>query len=90
MIKILEETKHKIVLNIKGKTHSFCNILRKELLEDKHVKIAAYKVSHPLMDVSEMVVETDSQKDPKTALIDATKRLKKVADDLEKEFAKAV
>jgi|TARA_B100001971_G_scaffold185132_1_gene184235 DNA-directed RNA polymerase subunit L len=90
MIKILEETKHKIVLNIKGKTHSFCNILRKELLNDKHVKVAAYRVDHPLMDVSELVVETDSQKEPKTALIDAAKRLKKVADDLEKEFAKAV
>ncbi|MDP7140863.1 MAG: RpoL/Rpb11 RNA polymerase subunit family protein, partial [Candidatus Woesearchaeota archaeon] len=69
---------------------SFCNILRKELLNDKHVKVAAYRVDHPLMDVSELVVETDSQKEPKTALIDAAKRLKKVADDLEKEFAKAV
>tara|TARA_Y100000310_G_scaffold329536_1_gene399589 strand:- start:706 stop:981 length:276 start_codon:yes stop_codon:yes gene_type:complete len=90
MIKILSETKNKITFTIKGKTHGFCNLLRQELLKDKHVKLAAYKIKHPLMNISEMVVETDGQKEPKIALVDTTKRLKKIADDISKEFTKAI
>ena len=65
MIKIIEESKNKVVFNVKGKTHGFCNILRKELLKDKHVKIAAYRIDHPLVNESEIMVETDDQKEPK-------------------------
>jgi len=89
MIKIIEESKNKIVFNLKDKTHSFCNILRNELLKDKHVRIAAYKVEHPLVNVAEVMVETDGKKAPRVAIVDAVKRLKKVADDLKKEFAKS-
>lgn len=89
MIEIVEEDKDRIVVNIKGKTHGFCNILRKELLEDKHVKIAAYRVEHPLVNVSRMIIETDGKKKPRAALVEASKRLKNVAERIKKEFIQA-
>ena len=90
MIEVIKEEKDKkLVFNIHGKSHGFCNLLRKELVKDKHVKIAAYKVEHPLVDKIEMIIETDGKKSPKTALSDAVKKMKDISEELGKEFAKA-
>ena len=38
--KILEDSKTKLKIEIKGETQTFCNVLRKELWNDSQVKIA--------------------------------------------------
>ena len=89
-LKILEDKKNKMVLEIKGESHTFCNALKQELWNDKHVKIAGYNIAHPLIGVPKFVVETDGKENPKKALIDAAKRLKSVSDKFKTAFLKGV
>ncbi len=79
-LKIIEESKNKLLLEIKGENNTFCNALKEELYNNKKVKTASYKVKHPLVGKITMLVETTSGEDPKKALADASKKLKKNAD----------
>ena len=87
---ILEDKKNRLMFELKGETHTFCNILRRELWNDKHVKAAAYNIEHPLIGIPKMIVETDGKESPKKALSEATKRIKKVNDTFKKQFMKEV
>ncbi|MBW2977825.1 DNA-directed RNA polymerase subunit L [Candidatus Woesearchaeota archaeon] len=89
-IKIVEESKNKMIIELKGETHTFCNALKKELWNDKHVKIAGYNIAHPLVGVPKIVVETDGKEAPKKALTEAAKRLGKKADKFKQAFVKGV
>ena len=73
-----ENTKHKVIVDIKGSSHTFANSLKKELWNDKDIKIAAYNVEHPLIGIPRLIVETSAgKKDAKKAVLDAVERLKK-------------
>ena len=88
-INVLEESKDKIVFEIKGEGHAFCNVLRSELNKNKKVKNAGYAIEHPLVGVPKFVLETDGA-DPRTVLQDAMKSLKKDIASFKKDFEKAV
>jgi len=75
-VKILEDSKKKLVFELIGEGHTLCNSLRDELWSDKSVTVSAYNISHPLVGIPKFMVETDG-KDPKKALKDALSRLKK-------------
>ena len=89
-IKILEEKKNRLVIEIKGEGHAFCNALKKELWNDSHVKIAAYKIEHPMIGIPTLIVETDGKESPKKALAEAAKRLGREADKFKTAFLKGV
>lgn len=89
-VKVLEEKKNRLTIEIKGEGHAFCNALKKELWNDSHVKISAYKIDHPLVGVPTLIVETDGKEAPKKALIEATKRLGKETDKFKTSFLKGV
>ena len=89
-LKILENKKNRMVLEIKGETHTFCNALKKELWNDKHVKAAGYNIQHPVIGVPKIVVETDGVEKPKKALIEAAKRLDKIASKFKSVFVKGI
>lgn len=80
----MEESKNRIIVEIVGESHAFCNALRKELWEDKHVKIAAYNIEHPYVSNPKMIVETDGQEKPKAALLKAAERIRDNSDKLKK------
>ncbi len=82
-IKVLEEKKNKLVLEITGETHTVCNALVKELWNDKHIKAAGYRIDHPLTARPNLLVETDGA-DPRKAISSAIKKLAKAADDFKK------
>jgi len=88
-IEIIEDKKNRLVFDIKGKSYDFCNMLKQELHNDKNVKIASYKVDHPLINIPRMLVETDGTS-PKDALLSASQRIKKTADKFKKEVSKSV
>ena len=88
-INVIEDQKNKLVFEIEGVSHGFCNILKEKLLEDSHVKTATYRVEHPLVNVPKMIVETDGAS-PRKTVVDATKRLKKACEKFESEFSKEV
>lgn len=73
---LVEKSKTKLLFKVEGAGHTLCNIITKELWQDEHIKAAGYNVSHPLVDVPQMLVETDGKEDPKAAVIDTIKRIK--------------
>jgi DNA-directed RNA polymerase subunit L len=72
---ILESKKHRMVFELKGTDHTFCNALKQELWNDESVKVAAYNINHPLVGVPKFIIESSG--DVKEALIAASSRLQK-------------
>lgn len=89
-IKVLDNKKNKLMLDVKGVDHTLCNAIKSELWSDKHVKIATYSKKHPLIDSTSMIIETDGEVSPKNALINAVQRLHKTNEKFKKEFSKEV
>ena len=88
-IKITEEKKNRIVLEIEGEDNTFCNMIKKELWNDEHVKAASYNIDHPMIGKPKMIVETDGE-NPRKALTDAAKRAQKELDKFKTEFSKNI
>ncbi|MBU4502483.1 MAG: DNA-directed RNA polymerase subunit L [Nanoarchaeota archaeon] len=84
-IKVLEKKKNKLKLEIIGEDHTFCNTLRKELWNDKDVKVAGYNIEHPLVSNPVLTLETD-KKDPKKVLEATIKRIKDSNAKIKKEL----
>ncbi len=89
-IKVIEDKKNKLVFEITGVSHGFCNVLKKELWNNSHVKSATYKVDHPLVGVPTFRVETDGKENTKAVLLKAAEKLSKKGSDLKKKVAKAL
>ncbi len=86
-IKVLEKTKNFLKIEIIGEDHTLCNALRRELWNDKDVKVSGYGLAHSLVSSPVLIVETSS-KSPKTVLNDAVKRLKDSNDQMREKFKK--
>ena len=86
-VKIIEEKKNRLVFEL-DTTHGFCNMLKEKLLEDNHVKIATYRVEHPLVNIPTILVETDGDESTKNAVLNAVKKLRSFIDKTRKDFAK--
>lgn len=89
-VKILDDKKSKLVIEINGADIILCNALKTELWNDKHVKIATYSIRHPQISIPQMIVETDGEVSPKNALINAAQRMHKVNEKFKKEFSAAI
>ena len=74
--KVIEKNKKRLVFDLIGTDHTFSGALKKELWNDKSIKVSAYNIDHPLVGVPRFIVETD-EKDPEKVLLDAVKRLEK-------------
>jgi len=85
-IKILEDTKEKLKLEIKGEGHTLCNPLVKELWKDSNVEVAGYNIDHSLVSNPLLVIEA---KNAKTALKKAISGLSKNIKDFDEKFKKA-
>lgn len=85
--RVLEETKNKLVFELEGETHSFCNALKNELLNVKGVDIATYSIDHPLVGVPKFLIQAKGV-EPRKALKTALKNLKKKAEEFKKEVSK--
>lgn len=86
-INVLEKGKNRLVIGVEGEDATLCNAIRKELWNDDKVKAAAYAQDHPLANTPKIIIETTG-KDPKDALLDAVKRLKKENDKFRNAFLK--
>jgi DNA-directed RNA polymerase subunit L len=75
-IRVVEKSKKKMIFELVGADHTFSNALKKELWNDKSIKVSAYNIAHPLIGIPQFIVETDD-KDPEKTLLDAVKRLQK-------------
>ncbi len=86
-LNVLEEKKGKFVFELVGSSHTICNILKKELWKDKHIKNVGYTIRHPLVGKPEFIVETDGE-DPRKIVISTCQRIKKDFEKFEGEFKK--
>ena len=84
---VLEETKTKMVFELKGESHTLCNALKQELQQVKGVQIITYRIDHPLVGVPRFNLETKGI-EPRKALKEALTALKKKAKDFSKEVGK--
>lgn len=69
-LKIEPDTKapNAVIITFEKEDHTLGNLIRAELLEDKNVLFAAYKVEHPLFAKFKMRIQTVEGYDPKEAL----------------------
>ncbi len=86
---VLEETKTRMVFELKGEDHTFCGVLKDQLNQDKDVKVATYSVDHPLIGCPRFILET-SGKEPRKAVTDALGKLKKTFAAFKKSIEKEV
>ncbi|MBI2663389.1 DNA-directed RNA polymerase subunit L [Candidatus Woesearchaeota archaeon] len=85
-IKVLENNKEKISIEVVEEDHTLMNALRKELWNDKDTEVAGYKIEHSL--ISNPVLIVEHKKDAKKALLDAVERLKKKNKDFKSKISK--
>ena len=85
-LKIVEDSKTKLVFELKGLSHGFCTMLKDQLLQDDHVKVATYRVDHPLINIPKFFLETDTASTPRKALQEAIKKLSAFSEKAKKEF----
>lgn len=84
-VKILDDKKRRLVFELKGADHGFCNALKKELWDDNTVIVASHIIEHPLIGVPKVIIETNTEAEPKAALRKALDRLKKQAESFKAE-----
>ena len=87
-LSVIEESQKKMVFEIKGQGHTLCNSLKDKLWENKHVKVATYNISHPLVGIPRMIVETDGEAKPKKVVSDAAEALRKDVAEFRQELKK--
>jgi DNA-directed RNA polymerase subunit L len=88
-MKVLEEKKGKLVFELDGASHTICNVLKKELWKDKHIKNVGYTIRHPLVGKPEFIVETDGE-DPRKIVASTCQKTKKEFEKLAAEAKKEV
>ncbi|MEK6974478.1 MAG: DNA-directed RNA polymerase subunit L [Nanoarchaeota archaeon] len=89
-LKVLEQTKERLKIELIGEDNTLSNALRKELWLDPHIKIAGYNIEHSLVSNPILVIETDGSENPKKALLSAIENIRKRNKDLLAEFNKAM
>jgi len=87
-VRILEDKSNRLMFEVEGVTHTVSNALKRQLFQNEDIKVAGYHVSHPLVGKPKYVVETKRGADPKKAVLEAIKTLRKNSDDLAKKAAK--
>ena len=81
-VKILEQAKDFIKVELVGEDHTLANVLRDELNNDSHVVVSGYKRDHPLVGSPVLIVKTDGKEDPRKAVDACVTRLKKKNSEL--------
>ena len=88
-ITVTEDKKNRYVFEMKDADIGLCQIIKEELLENSHVKLATVRVKHPLIGSPEILVETDGA-DGRKVVAEAAQKAKKKAEKFEKEASAEV
>lgn len=86
-LKVIEKGKKRLVFDLVGADHTFSGALKKELWNNKSVKVSAYNIEHPLVGIPRFILETED-KDPEKVLQDAVKKLEKKNESFAEDFKK--
>jgi DNA-directed RNA polymerase subunit L len=86
-LNVLTSSKTKLTFEMVGEDHTYCNLLRDTIWNEKGVIGAGYTIKHPLVGTPKFIIEVESG-DAKDALVGAAQAIKKQASDFEKAFLK--
>ena len=86
-IKVIENKKNRLVVEIPGEGHTLCNLVTKYAWSEGSVTASGYNIEHPLVSAPKVVIST-SKGDAKEAAISAAKKAKKDLSDFESKFKK--
>ena len=89
-IKVLNNTKNELKIEIVGEGHTFCNALQNTLLKNSTVEFAGYNLAHPLIAEPTLYIRTKGRRKPETALMEAVKILEKEVEEIGKTFEDAL
>jgi len=87
-IEVIKNEENFMEFRIIGEDHTLCNVLRDALLQNNKVKVAAYRIDHPLLDRKRpmFIINTDGSISPKDALLEAIKNVEKDIKGLKKKL----
>ncbi|MCC7571851.1 MAG: DNA-directed RNA polymerase subunit L [Candidatus Methanofastidiosum sp.] len=87
-IEVIKNEENFMEFRIIGEDHTLCNVLRDALLQNNKVKVAAYRIDHPLLDRKRpmFIINTDGSISPKDALLEAIKSVEKDIRGLKKKL----
>ncbi len=86
-IKVLENEKNRLRVELVGQTHTLANIITKELWNESDVSVSGYTIKHPQTSHAIILIET-KKKDPKKVLIDTLASIKKTNNEFGAAFKK--
>ena len=81
---MMESSKEKMVLEVRGENHTFLNLLR-ENAWDAGSKQASYMIEHPYLSEPKLIIRADN---PKKVLDNSAQAILDSAKEFEKEFKK--
>lgn len=84
-VNVLKEDKNMLLVEVKGDTIGFANLIREELWNDKAVEEAACIKEHPYMSEPKIFVKTKEGK-PQKALQESIKRIQSNLKEFKKEL----
>jgi len=76
-ITIIENKAQKLVFELEGADHTFCNALKDELKNNEEVNVSTYSISHPLVGKPKFFIETKKGEKPINAINTAIDNIKK-------------
>ena len=89
-INVLKKTDKELKIEIEGAGHGLCNLLQKELLEEKSVDMAGYDIPHPLVSNPVIYVRTKGAAKPEEALRKAAEKAREANAAFGRELEKAL
>ncbi len=87
--KIIENSRYEIKFEVVGEGHSFCNLLRKTLLEEPAVEFAGYSIDHPLLSNPVFTLRT-KRRQANVVLREALEKMLARTEEFRKKFKQAV
>jgi DNA-directed RNA polymerase subunit L len=88
-LSVIEEDEKRLILEVKGESVSFANLIRSELWNDKSVSEAAHIKEHPYLDQPKILVKTE-RGSPRVALEKAAVRVLDKAKEFQEEFKRSL
>lgn len=85
-LRVLSRDENRLELAFGGEGHTLLNLLQSLLARREGVKMAGYSKPHPLMDRSILLVDTEGDKPPEVAIIEAAEEGKRLLTEFLEEF----
>lgn len=87
-INVIKESKNQIRFSLPGQEHTFSNLLVDALNSFPDVEVAAYSISHPLIENPEFLVKVKQGNFVREVLKEACNKLEKDIESAKKAFSK--